>query len=747
MRFLLFLFIIFAVVPAAAQEFSPQQADSLKQELATTSDAHTQVKTLIHLAEYHIWKKGELAINLDSANNCLIRAERLNRTVQSTELAGHHLLMKGFMLTEQGKRREGEQAVTQSIPFLQKSNSQRLLGLAYFELQAFYDYSDVTQCRERIRITGLAVEAFHLAGDKTLEGWALTTLGDLYSIQEEYALSNKYLLQALTVYQSIDHQKVQDVYELLGRNCNNQGDYKHAFEYALLALKAAQATKDSTMQMATINNLLGSLYRNASRAEMSLTYYHEGLNVALRHKDGPNALLIVYVLGRTYLDIHQPYKALEILDAIPRGLLDSSNARVKAIMGMLYMDGYYAVKQPKKAHKYAVILEKLIQDNALTPEWTNRVCITLVRYHLNEQHIANARLYLDKCMAVSLLPSSPEWVTRYDISYKVDSAEGDYRAAFYDLLKYKTQDDLLHNDVKTRQFQQLDVEYETSKKVDSISLLTQKTKLQGINLQQAQLIRNITMIGIVLALAVIGLLYRQYQLKQRNNKTMAVKNAHLEHLVTEKEWLLQEVNHRVKNNLQTIVSLLELQSDSLSGDAHLALQISQNRIYATSLLYQKLYRTENVSSVNMKVYITELVRHLEDALGASTFVKVTLDIAPIELDVSQGVPLGLMVNELITNSFKYAFNQTIACPEIVVIFSIEQGVASLIIKDNGTGFPDAAENNFGIGLRLVKGLAENIKGKATIISDKGTFVQILFPPQGSLTSEIQSNTPLGALSL
>ena len=742
MRFLLLLIIALAAFPAAAQEFNLRQADSLRNELKETNDDHTRVKTLIHLAEYHIWKKGELAINLDSANTCLTEADRLNRTVQSTELAGHLLLMKGFMLTERGKRKEGEAVVKQSIPLLQKANSQRLLGMAYFELQAFYDYSDAAERSERIRITGLAVKAFHLAKDEELEGWALTTLGDLYGIQEEYAISNGYLLQAVTVYEAIGHKKVQDVYELLGRNCNNQGDYRHAFEYALLALKAAKATNDSSMQMATINNLLGSLYRNASRAEMSIGYYHEGLNIALRHKDGPNALLLVYVLGRTYLDINQPRKALEILDALPRGLLDSSNARVKAIMGMLYMEGYYVEKQQRKAYKYAATLEKLIEENALTAEWANRVCIALVRYHLKGHDIAKARLYLDRCMTVSLLPTSPEWVSRYDISYKVDSAEGNYRAAFYDLLKYKTQDDLLHNDVKTRQFQQLDVEYETSKKVDSISLLTQKTNLQATNLQQAHLIRNITMIGIVLALAVIGLLYRQYQLKQRNNKTMAIKNEYLEHLVTEKEWLLQEVNHRVKNNLQTIVSLLELQSDSLSGDAHFALQTSQNRIYATSLLYQKLYRGENVSSVNMKVYITELIQHLQDALGNRTFVALTLDIAPIELDVSQGVPLGIIINELITNSFKYAFDQTIPYPEIVVTLAIEHGLASLVIKDNGIGFPDAGEDNFGIGLKLVKGLAENIKGKATIVSDKGTFVQIIFPPKGTLTS-VPSPASLG----
>lgn len=127
----------------------------------------------------------------------------------------------------------------------------------------------------------------------------------------------------------------------------------------------------------------------------------------------------------------------------------------------------------------------------------------------------------------------------------------------------------------------------------------------------------------------------------------------------------------------------------------MVLAYSTHPPYATSLLYQKLYRTENVSSVNMKVYITELVQHLQDALGSSTYVTVTLDVAPIELDVSQGVPLGLIINEIITNSFKYAFDQTISHPEIVVTSAIEDGIASLVIKDNGIGFSDDGKDTLG----------------------------------------------------
>jgi two-component sensor histidine kinase len=729
MRLLLVFIILSATIKAPGQDFNLRQADSLKHVLATTHDDYTRAKTAIHLAEYHIWKKGELPINLDSADACLARAEWLNKKVRSTALSGHLLLMKGFMLTERGERKEGQYAVEHAIPLLQISNSQRLLGLAYFELQAYYDYGDTAQCRERARITALAVAAFHLAGDKVLEGWALTTLGDLYTVLEEYATSNEHLLRAVAVYESIGYQKKQDVYELLGRNCNNQGDYRHAFEYALLALKAAKATRDSSMQLATINNLLGSLYGSANRDEISIGYYQEGLEVALRLKDGRNALLMAYLLGRAYLDINQPRKAVEVFDYYPRELLDLSNGRVNAIVGMVYMEAYDVIKQKSKAADHAAKLESLVEAHTLSPEWANRVCIALVRYHLKGYNTAKARYYLDVCMTLPLLPSSPEWVSRYDIIYKVDSAEGNYRSAFFDLLRYKTQNDLLHDDIKTRQFQQLDVEYETSKKADSISMLTQKTNLQATNLRQAHLIRNITMIGIVLALAVLASLYRQYQLKQQNNKIMAFQNEYLGQLVTEKEWLLQEVNHRVKNNLQTIVSLLELQSDTLSGEAHYALQTSQNRVYATSLLYQKLYRTDNVSSVNMQVYITDLVHHLRDALGSSTYVAVRLDIESVELDVSQGVPLGIIINEVITNSFKYAFDKSIFYPEIVVSFVVKDGVGSLVIKDNGIGCPGTGEDNFGIGLKLVKGLAESVNGEASILSDNGTFVQVVFVPK------------------
>ncbi|MBO9564964.1 MAG: sensor histidine kinase [Niastella sp.] len=732
MRLLLFLVVFSLAVPAPGQSFDQRQADSLKRVLAKANDGRTRGETLLYLAAYHIRKTGEIKSDLDSADAYMAIAERLNKSIQSTALAGHLLFIKGLILTERGKKKEGQTAVEQSIPLLQTSNSQRILGMAYFELQGYYDYWDTAQCRKRIGITGLSVKAFHEAGDKVLEGNALTMQGDLHCILNEYATSNVYLEQALAIYNSIGYPKLQGVYELLGRNCYSQHDYRSSFQYTLLALKAAQATHDSSMQLVTVDLLLATLYRKAGRSELSLGYFTEGLAIAVRHKDASNALLMAYALCLNYLDLHQPRQALQVLNSLPAGLLDTSIAMVKARLGMVYMRAYYADKQFNHAHTYSVILEKLVEQQLLGPNFATVVYVSLAWYHLEEHATARARFYLNKSLGIPLSPSTSLYNPRLEMIYRLDSAEGNYKAAFYSLRTYKTDADSLSGEVNRRQLQQLDIEYETSKKADSISLLTQKNHLQHANLRQANLIRNITIAGIVLALAVLGLLYRQYQLKLQNNTMMAVKNERLEHLVNEKEWLLQEVNHRVKNNLQTVVSLLEMQSDSLSDDAQVALQTSQNRVYATSLLYQKLYRGDHVSSVNMKVYLTELVEHLRDALSGATPVAMVLHVEPVELDVSQGVPVGLMVNELITNSFKYAFDATIAHPAIAINFTIVEGVAHLVINDNGIGFTDPDESQFGQGLNLVKGLAENMGGEVVIVFHQGTSVQIRFNPKGSL---------------
>jgi two-component sensor histidine kinase len=112
-------------------------------------------------------------------------------------------------------------------------------------------------------------------------------------------------------------------------------------------------------------------------------------------------------------------------------------------------------------------------------------------------------------------------------------------------------------------------------------------------------------------------------------------------LVKEKEWLLREVHHRVKNNLYTVICLLESQATYLENDALLAIQNSGRRIYAMSLIHQKLYHTEDVRVIDMESYITEFVYYLQDSFGSPPNIRIDLHIEPLTLGIAHAIPLGL----------------------------------------------------------------------------------------------------------
>ncbi len=161
------------------------------------------------------------------------------------------------------------------------------------------------------------------------------------------------------------------------------------------------------------------------------------------------------------------------------------------------------------------------------------------------------------------------------------------------------------------------------------------------------------------------LIYNRYRSQQQRLLTAnsrpskwrsAKKNHQLERLLTENEWLLREVHHRVKNNLQVIMSLLRSQSDFLQDKTALAAVVeSEHRVYAISLIHQKLYKSSNVSSINMPEYISDLVEYLKYSFAISGQLWFDLQVEPINLDLRQAMRVGLILNEVITNSFKYAF--------------------------------------------------------------------------------------------
>ena len=198
----------------------------------------------------------------------------------------------------------------------------------------------------------------------------------------------------------------------------------------------------------------------------------------------------------------------------------------------------------------------------------------------------------------------------------------------------------------------------------------------------------------------------------------------------EKTVLLKEVHHRVKNNLQIISSLLNLQAARIQ-DAQIAaaLQQTRNRVHAMALLHESLYRSENLARVNFPGYVEDLCAHLARSFGPELAARIKLDcrIAPALLDLDQTVPCGLMINELVFNALKYAFPGQRA-GRIRVEFQVEAGQARLIVADDGIGLPPELEvsQTKSLGLRLVTLLAGQLLGAVEIRRAAGTSFQITF---------------------
>jgi len=214
------------------------------------------------------------------------------------------------------------------------------------------------------------------------------------------------------------------------------------------------------------------------------------------------------------------------------------------------------------------------------------------------------------------------------------------------------------------------------------------------------------------------------------NKEITLKNKQVKSALSEKEVLLKEIHHRVKNNLQVISGLLELQNISISDSSiKLALKESQNRIQSVALVHKMMYQSENISKVNMQQYLEELIQLLQVSYGSKNkAINTTINAHNIDLDVTVAVPISLIVNEAVCNIYKHAFNNKKNGQIYLSVLKISNKEYSLLIKDNGIGLPE----NFNIsklksiGFDLIKGLSKQVKGTLKVQNNKGTEIKILF---------------------
>ena len=220
------------------------------------------------------------------------------------------------------------------------------------------------------------------------------------------------------------------------------------------------------------------------------------------------------------------------------------------------------------------------------------------------------------------------------------------------------------------------------------------------------------------------LIIAEKEIESRKNAENKIKLS-----LEEKNILLQEIHHRVKNNMQIISSLLNLQTRYVDNEEAVnVLKESQNRVRSMAMIHEKLYQSNDLSHINFVDYIQSLVSNLFYSYNIKNLqIKSILEIDDIRLNMETAVPCGLIISEIVSNSLKYAFPNEMHGEILVSFKSVEDGY-ELIISDNGVGLPEELDfdNNKSLGLILVKSLTEQIDGEITIHRNHGTEFKIRF---------------------
>ncbi len=311
-----------------------------------------------------------------------------------------------------------------------------------------------------------------------------------------------------------------------------------------------------------------------------------------------------------------------------------------------------------------------------------------------------------------------------ECNYLSAKALGRYDVAMLNLETFKSLSDSIFNENNIRNVTKLEMQFEFDKENELKDIETANTARHN-----KQVVIGLSA-GLLALLVTALLLYRLIRIRRKAALQLKEKNEIVSKALSEKEILLREIHHRVKNNLQIISSLLGVQSRKIDDPkAQEAIQEGRNRVRSMALIHKNLYQDENLVGVSSSKYIEELLEELVSNYQVDDGqIAIKKDIDSIVLDVDSIIPLGLILNELITNSLKYAFSD-MGRAEIFVSLKKTADQLVLKVKDNGKGLPEDfnISESKSMGYTLVRAFTDKLEGTLNIASDKGTSVVISIP--------------------
>ena len=550
-----------------------------------------------------------------------------------------------------------------------------------------------------------------------LENWneyahKLRRLSDIECVKSNYESAFDYLNKIRQVQHKLTDKKIKlNLYNDLGALFHQEGRFDSAYHYRKLLV-------DNTSDLDTIFANGGNLAMTSTL--ISVQDYEKAMRYAKRAMDFTNQnkypLSFARTLGRIgYLEyiIGNHENANEDFAGTIEILKNTKHSEK-----LLFEFYPFFALNAIELGEYDQAKKMIAAAKPLLRKENSQLCfefyIASLELALIDNDILESEKLFNKLKNLDGEPSLIQEVRFLKLSSRYFETIGNKESALLYFEKYSSIKDSLQSIQNVKTIQNLEIEFETEKKDTQITAASNRIRLQ----------QNGLLIGGSLLLGLGALLF----FNDKNKKRIAAQNKLISKTLSEKEILLKEIHHRVKNNLQVISSLLSIQSRSIDDEkAKDAIVESRTRVHSMSLIHQDLYKKDNLTGVRMDRYLGSLTKDLLDTYNVSEGV-ITLDnqIEPLKLDVDSVIPLGLIVNELMSNALKYAFPEN--RDGTIAVLLKEQGESLLLqVSDNGVGMKEdqVDANSDSFGHTLIRAFKSKLDAKIDIQSKEGTVVKLI----------------------
>lgn len=495
-----------------------------------------------------------------------------------------------------------------------------------------------------------------------------------------------------------------------------KSDFEEALNYYFKAANYFELKKDSSKLSSALNGI-GAAYINNGNDSLSLKYFKKSQKICSLLGDKRRSAIALNNISGIYADRKEFITAKKYAEQAFNEIKYTKKLQYKILITISLANLYVELKDFNKANH--LLKETLLKMDTIKDTYN----YALIQKSFGNLYLAQGK---NKLALQYLNRSYKKFKTAnfFDETYRVmpDLIKAYQRNKKYKLglqlfHKYNHFKDSIFNIEKDKNLTNSLTKYETVKKDAQLKVL----KLEGEKSeQQKQLLLFLAIAGLLFALLIGFFLVK-------NKK----KNKQIKKSLVEKEILLKEIHHRVKNNLQVVSSLLNLQQRQIQDVKTKQLfQESRDRVKAMSLIHQNLHQVNNLTTVDIKTYFENLVSNLvKNYKTDNNNIEVYYNIHQLKLNIDTIIPLGLIVNELISNILKYAFKNQ-EKNTIKIDLNKKDHKIILMVEDNGIGMPKdfSIEKTTSLGFKLIKAFSQKLNADLTINNaDKGTKITIEIP--------------------